>query len=347
MYKAFLIILSLCSSAYALDGQLAGDRFRFVVQLDITHQDGRESGCTGTIVDNGTVVTAAHCILKPRFDDAKCAADFFANRVTATSGSCLIWNNNAKFMKLRYINKYGIARTIAIEGYNWEEQYPWNHLLWQRTNRNPNSTPTEKNDKYVRNSLGDLSFLMTKVLIDDPPVYGHIIWDALGPVIQDMKNTNDWVTTNTRKTAIDRIFETRFGKGPYEAVVVGYGQSGPYDACEKNQSPCRSDHLRRYATIPIIPSTSTIKSVDFTIGNNRNVTIPIRPPWYWTGGPVNGESPMRSGDSGGPMFVKALDGKWYFVAMTAGTNGQVSYHASPLLAPFIWKEALKWATIGQ
>src|SRR5258708_16933074 len=65
----------------ALDGELAGDRFPFVVQFNSTQEDGSVVGCTGTVIDNGIIITASHCITNPKIKDSKCAADFFADRL--------------------------------------------------------------------------------------------------------------------------------------------------------------------------------------------------------------------------------------------------------------------------
>jgi hypothetical protein len=323
----------------ALDGELAGDRFPFVVQFNSTQEDGSVVGCTGTVIDNGIIITASHCITNPKIKDSKCAADFFADRLR---GTCEISEGYARFVEIHYKDKYGFEQSTKTTAYVWPNQYSTWHLYWERTRRNPNSSGPDIEDAFTKSNFLDSAILRPREFIP-LRAYGHIIWDVFGPVLQDMKNMNDWTITDSRKTAIERIFETRFGKGPYEAVLVGYGLSGPYAACQTKQPACISDHRRRYATVPIIPAPSIIKSITFTGDKNlkpTSVTIPLRPPWLWTAGTVNGENPARPGDSGGPMFVKAVDGKWYLVAMTSGSGGSDSSHASPLIVPKLWQGIL-------
>src|SRR5260370_25953916 len=49
-------------AAHALDGLPAGDNFPFVIRLDTQYtKEGRN--CTGSIIDNGLIVSSTHCVV--------------------------------------------------------------------------------------------------------------------------------------------------------------------------------------------------------------------------------------------------------------------------------------------
>ena len=121
-------------------------------------------------------------------------------------------------------------------------------------------------------------------------------------------------------------------------MTVGYGnfECNDFNKREKN---CRSDGYRRYAEIPL--------RAEVTVANRT-----WRAPSIWcTGVDVKKINPVQHGDSGGPLFLKALDGRWLFVGYNSGGNSQGSCASSILVNMITWKQAATfldnhWGEIG-
>jgi hypothetical protein len=97
------------------------------------------------------------------------------------------------------------------------------------------------------------------------------------------------------------------------ALVVGYGGFAcrQYTINADGDDDCQRDGQRRSAEAPLVPSVSA-----------GGETFGV--PWVWcTGKNSEDINPVRRGDSGGPLFVRAEDGRWLFVGYLAmgGTWG--------------------------
>lgn len=99
--------------------------------------------------------------------------------------------------------------------------------------------------------------------------------------------------------------------GPPEklrAVRVGYGQFFCADYSINNKHDglgCRSDANRRYTEVDVAPKIS-------------NFGVAVQAPWSWcTGRNKDNINPVRPGDSGGPILVRAMDGRWMFLGFTS------------------------------
>jgi hypothetical protein len=120
--------------------------------------------------------------------------------------------------------------------------------------------------------------------------------------------------------------------------AVGYGINwcSDWDKERDKDGNCIKDEIRRYADLEI----TLPRSKGFTNGD-------FEPPMVWCSKASNvgpaGQIPdvwsVRGGDSGGPWFVRALDGRWIFVGYSSGGNNEGGCASSLLANYHLYREA--------
>jgi hypothetical protein len=113
----------------------------------------------------------------------------------------------------------------------------------------------------------------------------------------------DWSLIDQRRTGFLANLKKYVGDlHDVDVLIVGYG----YFECKERevQNTCKMDGRRRFATMKLDLTRSSYK-----------------PPWLWcTGRGTAGINPVEHGDSGGPVFIKALDGRWIYVGYVSRGN---------------------------
>jgi hypothetical protein len=106
--------------------------------------------------------------------------------------------------------------------------------------------------------------------------------------------------------------------------IVGFGNFRCSNFKEREQG-CESDGRRRYVELPLLPTSQQTKA-----------------PWLWCTGEDNSNhtNPIQHGDSGGPVFVSALDGRWLYVGYTSGGNADHGCASSMFNDTNLWVRAM-------
>jgi hypothetical protein len=141
----------------------------------------------------------------------------------------------------------------------------------------------------------------------------------------------DWSLTGERRTGFLQNLAREVGDLSQAKVrVVGYGnyRCADYGSREKD---CTADGKRRYIEMPLEPNLTSTSA-----------------PWLWcTGRGGEGHiNPIQHGDSGGPVFVQALDGRWLYVGYTSGGNADDGCASSMFNEINMWRNALVARDIG-
>lgn len=242
--------------------------------------------------------------------DGRCSGAVTVDNLVTTAAHC-VWDDerqtltNPNNIQISYVDLDGATRTTGVMKIFISEEYrttaPWKTIASYQL------------DQKVSK---DIAILIPKESIE---LYEYSNWitDALGREI--------W---SSNLHSLDLL---RPALGPISSVttrVVGYGG---FD-CDKeiidtnNRDNCKRDGKRRYAEAPLLSSASWGGSV----------------PNVWCSGiGAAGSTPIRRGDSGGPQFVKSLDGRWLYVGNTSSSYGNDTGCASSLIANIqLWKDVL-------
>jgi Trypsin/Bacterial SH3 domain len=134
----------------------------------------------------------------------------------------------------------------------------------------------------------------------------------------------DWSLTEERKAAFLQNLQSEVGDlNNAKMRIIGYGNYKCEDYKKREQN-CVSDGQRRYVELKLKP----------------DVTLPSAP-WLWCSGRgVDGVNPVQHGDSGGPVFVQALDGRWLYVGYTSRGDSNDGCASSMFNELNLWRNAL-------
>jgi hypothetical protein len=133
----------------------------------------------------------------------------------------------------------------------------------------------------------------------------------------------DWSLNPERKAAFLETLQREVGDLSKATVrVIGYGSYKCADY-KKREQDCIADGKRRYTEVPLKSNAASFSA-----------------PWLWcTGVDDSGTSPVQHGDSGGPVFIKALDGRWLYVGYTSRGDSEDSCASSMFNDLNLWRDA--------
>lgn len=182
-------------------------------------------------------------------------------------------------------------------------------------------------EKYVDSweiTLHDIGYA---VMNREVLVKGYIHW---GFELFDEKTVSpdsqvlDLSLTHERKTIF--LENLRRQVGDLEKVrvrVVGFGNFECKDYSQR-EGDCKFDGRRRYGELQLQPNLKAPGS-----------------PWIWcTGTNDEGINPIQHGDSGGPIFIQALDGRWIYVGYTSRGNYNHGCASSMFNDLQLWQSAV-------
>jgi hypothetical protein len=134
----------------------------------------------------------------------------------------------------------------------------------------------------------------------------------------------DWSLNEERKESFIQNIQREVGDlNSAKVRIIGYGnyRCADYDNREKD---CVSDGNRRYTELQLKPDVASPSA-----------------PWLWCTGKGNTETnPVQHGDSGGPVFVQAIDGRWLYVGYTSRGNSQDGCASSMFNDLNLWRNAI-------
>jgi hypothetical protein len=246
------------------------------------------------------------------------------NGIVATAAHC-VWNENgwARNMTISFVDAQGRnARANAVKFFMPDE---FKKLYSMYTSGKSASVLTYQ----------DIAFVIPDRLIE-PIGYPNWITEILVPSAAEKDHEFDifgfkggagsWTPELRQK--LDTVIGRTFGSlNSARVIAVGYGNfaCSNYNSREGN---CVSDNRKRFGEIPL----------------DANVDVDgTKAPWIWcTGRDVADINPIQHGDSGGPVFIQALDGRWLFAGFTSNGNPDSSCASSILNHLSLYAEAASW-----
>lgn len=305
---AFLFCLTaisqLPSTAIALVGEVdKDDKFPYVVQLQIEFSDGSASLCSGAVSRASMVSTAAHCIWDTKLG--------LATKVT-----------------ISYTDADGRQRQVNHKRLYHPTAFETTYAKWQQ--ERPSVSPEQNTKNFMRMTLEDIAFVVPEEFIEVEgfPHWGTelLVGEECFISTDELVKYGDTMPERCARTFKPQIIGENFGDlAKVRALAVGYG----YNKCDDyfSRKNCVSDGLRRFAEIPLMP-TVQVASETFAV-----------PDIWCTGVGDQGFSPVQHGDSGGPRFVRAKDGRWIFVGFTSGGHAGRNCSSSIFRHLDLWRRA--------
>lgn len=169
-------------------------------------------------------------------------------------------------------------------------------------------------------------------------VKGYIHWgiellDGIGEGKSECAEPEcmDWSLVGDRRTAFLRNLQREVGDLDKAKVrVIGFGNYKCKNFKEREQD-CESDENRRFTELQL----------------NPDATAPYAP-WVWcTGKNEAGTNPVQHGDSGGPVFIQALDGRWIYVGYTSRGDSDEGCASSMFNDLNLWRDAIAAYSFGK
>lgn len=242
---------------------------------------------------------------------SSCSGVVAYNGIVATAAHC-VWDENGWFrnMKISYVDAKG--RNVQAKGIKF-------------------FMPEEFKKLYAMYAAGqagagiltyqDIAFIIPDRIVE-PIGYPHWITEILVPNAAEREHEFDifgfkagpgaWTPELSQK--LDNAIARTFGSlDSAKAVAVGFGNFLCVDY-NSREGDCVIDDNRRFGEIPL---------------NTGIETAGKKAPWIWcTGRNIAGINPIQHGDSGGPVFIRALDGRWLFAGFTSNGSPERSCASS-------------------
>jgi hypothetical protein len=300
------IALSFCTPADAVVGQVdTEDKFPYVVQLEIEFYGNKNYLCSGSVSRAGLVSTAAHCIWDP--------------------GAGL-----AKQVFIKYRDADGQSRRVREDKIFYPKAFEEAMTKWDKAMK---GSPPPGFDVMEAQKL-DIAFIVPAefVEVEGFPHWGTELLQSEQCSISadELVKYGDRPPPRCAGQFSREKFDRELGDLRHvRALAVGFGDYECKSFDDRDYRPdggCRSDGRRRYAEVPLIPEPVSGSA-----------------PEVWCTGQIerNGDkiNPVQHGDSGGPRFIRALDGRWLFVGYTSGGNNSGDCASSIFQHLDLWREA--------
>jgi hypothetical protein len=141
----------------------------------------------------------------------------------------------------------------------------------------------------------------TEMLVPSPGIAARTAADDLA---SSLNGADNW--TPAQLQLLDqRLVDTLGSQPDVAAAVVGFGKYFCNDYGDREHN-CKSDNRRRFGQLPL--------GRDLEANGKRM-------PWVWcTKKNTEGINPIQHGDSGGPLFLRAVDGRWLYVGQINAGN---------------------------
>jgi hypothetical protein len=142
----------------------------------------------------------------------------------------------------------------------------------------------------------------------------------------------DWTLTGPRREAFLANLREQVGDLNHAKIrVIGYGNFTCADFHDR-ENRCHSDGKRRFVDLDLVANFEAESA-----------------PWVWCTGlsEAAATNPIQHGDSGGPTFVQALDGRWLYVGYVSRGNDSNGCSSSIFSELNLWRDASSAAEVGQ
>jgi Trypsin len=308
--------------AYALEGELAGNKFPYVILLVNLKTSNI---CTTTVLNPALVLTAAHCMIDPKTHTYDNLEDI---RLIAASDAWSI--PKEKIHSTSYKVKTFFSNTTM------PDRLREKRTIDDRT-RSDLSNPFGVKDRLVATlnaTVADIAYL-----IPDRPIkvsnYARWVFDYMNPT----EYSGNWMLSQQQLPAIYNKFYENFGSQKRNAILVGYGLYG----CTHRDAMVAWDNrhcvkdgsgVKRWTVVPFAArlfNQSQLGSVEF-----MNLKFSYSNPWFWnTGLNAAGASPILGGDSGGPLMIP-VNGEDVVIGVSSTGGNDYATFINPLVNPNLY-----------
>ncbi|MGY3603662.1 MULTISPECIES: hypothetical protein [unclassified Bradyrhizobium] len=193
----------------------------------------------------------------------------------------------ARKVTIIFTDADGDRRTVGHRQIFIPEAYKAAALSWTRAKA---ANSPDANEMFHKQAEHDIAFIVPAEGIE---VVGFPHWAT--ELLHDGRLPDD---------ALPKTFGDLDGR---RAITVGYGNFYCRDYFSREKG-CVNDGQRRFGEMSLKSSLQSGEEV-------------YKPPRLWcTGRNEDGINPVQHGDSGGPTFVRATDGRWIFVGYVSGGN---------------------------
>jgi hypothetical protein len=216
-----------------------------------------------------------------------------------------------------YVDEQGRSQTTKADRIFIPDDYP---AIATRILTEQNKTKPGVSSEEFRNfSRQDIAFIVPQSPVNVKNTISMVSVLLFSPYYPEAdleeRHTGNWSSPD--KTAIESAVSSRLAKGvKLEAIIVGQGRY--YCDDYRLDVGCKIDHQLRWSKVPVLESPG-----------GRGDTAP----WLWCTGrdPKTGVNPALPGDSGGPVLVRSVDGRWLFAGHTSGGDTEENCASSILM----------------